>query len=80
MARSFVARQLIKLGGQPELREGFTTDNGNPILDVRGLDLVDPVKMEAEINAIPGVVTCGLFARLPADEVLVAEESGIRSL
>ncbi len=80
MARSFVARQLMKLGGQPELREGFTTDNGNPILDVRGLDLVDPVKMEAEINAIPGVVTCGLFARRPADEVLVAEESGIRSL
>jgi len=80
MARSFVARQLMKLGGQPELRQGFTTDNGNPILDVRGLDLVDPVKMEAEINAIPGVVTCGLFARRPADEVLVAEESGIRSL
>jgi len=80
MARSFVARQLMKLGGQPELRQGFTTDNGDPILDVRGLDLVDPVKMEAEINAIPGVVTCGLFARRPADEVLVAEESGIRSL
>ncbi|NCO18564.1 MAG: ribose-5-phosphate isomerase RpiA [Gammaproteobacteria bacterium] len=80
MARSFVGRQLIRLGGQPELREGFTTDNGNPILDVRGLDLVDPVKMEGEINAIPGVVSCGLFARRPADQVLVAEESGIRSL
>ena len=62
------------------MREGFTTDNGNPILDVRGLDLVDPVKMEGEINAIPGVVSCGLFARRPADQVLVAEESGIRSL
>jgi len=80
MARSFVARQLIKLGGQPELREGFTTDNGHLILDVRNLELVDPVKMEADINAIPGVVTCGLFARRPADEVLVASESGIRRL
>lgn len=80
MARSFVARQLIKLGGRPELRAGYTTDNGNPILDVRGLDLVDPVQMEAEINAIPGVVTCGLFARRPADLVLVADESGIRRL
>ena len=80
MARSFVARQLRKLGGNPELREGFTTDNGNPILDVRGLDLVDPVEMETRINAIPGVVTCGLFAHRGADEVLIASESGIYSL
>ncbi|MFO7762834.1 MAG: ribose-5-phosphate isomerase RpiA [Wenzhouxiangellaceae bacterium] len=80
MARSFVARQLRKLGGNPELREGFTTDNGNPILDVRDMDLVDPAEMESRINAIPGVVTCGLFAQRGADEVLVACESGIEKL
>lgn len=80
MARSYVARQLMKLGGQPDLREGFTTDNGNLILDVRNLDLVDPVKTEASINAIPGVVTCGLFAHRAADEVIVASESGVRRL
>ena len=80
MARSFVARQMIKLGGQPELREGFTTDNGNLILDVRNLDLVDPVKMESRINQIPGVVTCGLFAHRPADVVLMATESGIETI
>ena len=80
MARSFVARQLRKLGGQPDLREDFTTDNGNVILDVRNMDLVDPVEMETRINGIPGVVTCGLFAHRGADEVLIASESGIRSL
>ena len=80
MARSFVARQLSKLGGNPALREGFTTDNGNPILDVRGLDLVNAADMETRINAIPGVVTCGLFAHRGADEVLIASESGIHSL
>ncbi|MBY6205117.1 ribose-5-phosphate isomerase RpiA [Halomonas denitrificans] len=80
MARSFVARQLIKLGGQPELREDFTTDNGNVILDVRNLDLVDPVQMETKINQVPGVVTCGLFAHRPADLVLMATESGIETI
>lgn len=79
MARAFVARQLTALGGQPTLREGFTTDNGNLILDVRNLDLVDPVKMEVDINQIPGVVTCGLFARRAADVVLVASEDGIET-
>ncbi|AKS41425.1 ribose-5-phosphate isomerase RpiA [Wenzhouxiangella marina] len=79
MARSFVARQLAKLGGQPALREGFTTDNGNLILDVRNLDLIDPVAMEDRINRIPGVVCCGLFAHRPADTVLVASEDGIQS-
>ena len=79
MARAFVARQLFKFGGQPELREGFVTDNGNLILDVRNLDLVDPVRIETEINQIPGVVTCGLFARRAADQVLVATESGIET-
>jgi ribose 5-phosphate isomerase A len=77
MGRSFVARQLVALGGQPELREGFTTDNGNVILDVHNMDLVDPVAMEQRINNIPGVVTCGLFAIRPADKVLMATASGV---
>jgi ribose 5-phosphate isomerase A len=77
MGRSFVARQLVALGGQPELREGFTTDNGNVILDVHNLDLIDPVAMEQRINNIPGVVTCGLFAIRPADKVLMATASGV---
>jgi len=77
MARALVSRKLVGLGGQPELREGFTTDNGNLVLDVRNLDLVDPVGVEASINQIPGVVTCGLFARRGADIVLSASEAGI---
>ena len=77
MARAMVSRKLVGMGGRPELREGFTTDNGNLILDVRNLDLVDPVRVENEINQIPGVVTCGLFARRGADVVLVATEDGI---
>lgn len=77
MARSFVARQLVVIGGQPELRQGFTTDNGNVILDVHNMDLVDPVAIEKRINNIPGVVTCGLFAVRPADVVLMATPSGV---
>lgn len=77
MARAMISRKLVGMGGRPELREGFTTDNGNLIVDVRNLDLVDPVRVETEINQIPGVVTCGLFARRGADAVLVATESGI---
>ncbi|MDZ7791639.1 MAG: ribose-5-phosphate isomerase RpiA [Xanthomonadales bacterium] len=77
MARAMVSRKLVGMGGRPELREDFTTDNGNLILDVRNLDLVDPVKVETDINQIPGVVTCGLFARRGADVVLVATEDGI---
>jgi ribose 5-phosphate isomerase A len=77
MGRSFVARQLVALGGQPELREGFTTDNGNVILDVHNMDFIDPVAMEQRINNIPGVVTCGLFAIRPADKVLMATASGV---
>jgi len=80
MARSLVARKLTALGGRPELREDFETDNGNLILDVRNLDLVDPLAMEDRINRIPGVITCGLFAHRPADQVLVASEQGVRSL
>lgn len=77
MARSLVARKLAALDGRPELREDFTTDNGNLILDVHKLDLVDPLEMETKINQIPGVVTCGLFAHRGADVVLVAGEDGI---
>lgn len=77
MARALVARRMVAMGGAPELRDGFTTDQGNLILDVRGLDLVDPVKVETAINQIPGVVTCGLFAHRGADEVLVATEAGV---
>ena len=78
LARSLVGRKLAALGGQPEWREGFVTDNGNWILDVHNLDLVDPVGMEKTINDIPGVVTNGLFAMRPADIVLIATEGGIR--
>jgi len=77
MARSFVARKLAGMRGQPEWRENFVTDNGNWILDIHNLDLVDPVSVEAAINAIPGVVTCGLFAARPADLVLVGGRSGV---
>jgi ribose 5-phosphate isomerase A len=80
MARSYVARELLKLGGQPVWREGVTTDNGNQILDVRGLTITDPVGLETEINQIAGVVTVGLFARRPADLLLVASDEGIAAL
>ncbi len=80
MARSYIARQLVVLGGQPELREGFTTDNGNVILDVHNMDLVDPVAIEKHINNLPGVVTCGLFAIRPADVVLMASSKGVQEL
>ena len=80
MARSFVARQLVKLGGMPELRQGVTTDNGNVILDVRNLQILKPVELETEINMIPGVVTNGLFARRPADILLLAGTEGVRKL
>ena len=79
MARSFVARELVKLGGMPELRQGVTTDNGNLVLDVRGLTILDPVGLESAINQIPGVVANGLFARRPADVLLLASAEGVRT-
>ncbi|KAB2312531.1 ribose-5-phosphate isomerase RpiA [Betaproteobacteria bacterium SCN2] len=79
MARSYVARELVKLGGQPKLREGFTTDNGNVILDVHGLSILDPVVLESEINQLTGVVTNGLFARRPADVLLLGTEHGVET-
>jgi ribose 5-phosphate isomerase A len=71
MARSFVARELVKLGGRPDWRSSFTTDNGNVVLDVHGLRILDPPALEAQINQITGVVSVGIFARRPADVLLV---------
>ncbi len=80
MARSYVARQIVKLGGHPALREGPPSDNGNPILDVHHLDLSDPVRMEATLNQLAGVVSCGLFAARPADLVLLAGADGVQQV
>jgi len=80
MARSHVGRAMHALGAQPALREGFKTDNGNIILDCRGLSILDPVKLEAEINQIAGVVTNGLFARRGADLLLLASPQGVRAI
>lgn len=80
MARSFVARQLIKAGGQPIWREEFVTDNGNDILDVHNLRIANPVELEGRINQIPGVVTVGIFAHRPADVLLVAGDKDVRVL
>ena len=80
MARSYVARELVRMGGQPELRQGFTTDNGNVILDVHNLKILDPVKLETEINQLAGVVTVGLFARRGADTILIGGERGVRRI
>ena len=80
MARSHVGRQMLALGGEPRLREGFTTDNGNLIIDVHGLAIADPAALEATINNIAGVVTVGLFARRGADVLLLGTSTGVRSL
>jgi ribose 5-phosphate isomerase A len=80
MARSYVARQLVKLGGQPVWREGVVTDNGNVILDVHGLRLTDPAAFETAVNQIAGVVTVGLFAHRGADVLVVAGDDGVRTL
>ena len=80
MARSFVSREIVKLGGQPEFRHGFTTDNDNQIIDVYQLLIREPVALEAEINQIPGVVSNGLFARRGADIVFIGDSHGVESL
>jgi ribose 5-phosphate isomerase A len=80
MARSYVARQLTRLGGQPVWRENVTTDNGNQILDVHGLRILDPPALETAINGIAGVVTVGLFAHRRADVVIIGGAGGIRRL
>jgi len=80
MARSYVARELVKLGGQPVWRENFVTDNGNVILDVHNLTIVNPPELEAKLNNIAGVVTNGLFALRPADVLLLGTEAGVKTL
>jgi len=80
MARAYVARQMVKLGGQPKLREGFATDNGNIVLDVWGLSILNPVELETAVNNIAGVVTNGLFARRGADVLLLGTETGVRTI
>ncbi|MEP0355962.1 MAG: ribose-5-phosphate isomerase RpiA [Paraglaciecola sp.] len=80
MARSYVAREIVKLGGDPEYRQGVVTDNGNVILDVHNLTILNPVELEEQLNAIVGVVTNGLFAHRGADMVLVGTQSGVTTI
>ncbi|HTF15674.1 MAG TPA: ribose-5-phosphate isomerase RpiA [Burkholderiales bacterium] len=80
MARAYVARHMVKLGGQPKLREGFATDNGNIILDVWGLSILNPVELETAVNNVTGVVTNGLFARRGADVLLLGTKTGVRTI
>jgi len=80
MARSYVARELVKMGGKPIWREGFITDNGNFILDVHNLEILAPVELEVQLNKITGVVTNGLFASRPADVLLLGSDNGVKVL
>ena len=80
MARSYVAREIVALGDQPQLRTGFTTDNGNLILDVHNLNIMNPVELETRLNNIAGVVTNGLFARRPADVLLLGTADGVQTI
>ncbi len=80
MARSSASRELVKLGGVPELREGFTTDNGNIIIDVHHLEILEPIKMELNISAMAGVVTVGIFAIRPADVLLLGTDNGLKTI
>lgn len=80
MARSFVARQIVKLGGDPMIREGFKSDHGNPILDIYNLKILDPQEMEREINQIPGVITNGIFALRRADHILVGTDTEVKRI
>jgi len=80
MARSYVAREIVKMGGQPVYREGFVTDNGNQILDVHNLQIIDPVKLETDLNQIVGVVTNGLFAHRGANVVLMGSPDGVKTI
>ena len=76
MARSYVAREIVKLGGDPELRDQFKTDNGNIILDVHNMKIENPIDLEQQLNQLTGVVTCGLFAQRPADVLLLGNSNG----
>ena len=79
-ARSYVAREIVKLGGQPALRPGFTTDNGNVILDIHNLRILKPLELESALTQIAGVVTNGLFARRGADILLLGSDDGVQTL
>lgn len=80
MARSYVAREIVQLGGEPVYRQGFTTDNGNVILDVHNLNILDPVQLEATLTTIPGVVCNGLFAKRRPNQIVIGTASGIQLL
>ncbi len=80
MARSYVAREIVKMGGQPVWRENFITDNGNQIIDIQNLSIMEPVKLEEQLNNIVGVVTNGLFAIRPADVLLLGTEEGVKTI
>ena len=80
MARSMIARELVKLGGSPVYRTGFVTDNGNVILDTYGLDIANPVELETRLNNLVGVVCNGLFARRPADVLLLGGSAGVKTM
>ena len=80
MARSLIGRELVKLGGTPVWREGFVTDNGNVVLDVHHLEIVNPRELEQRLNNLPGVVTVGIFALRPADVLILGTPEGARTL
>lgn len=80
MARSYVAREVTRRGARPEWREGYVTDNGNHILDIHGLRILDPAALETDLNGIAGVVTVGLFAHRGADLLLVGDDNGVKTL
>jgi ribose 5-phosphate isomerase A len=80
MARSYIGRELVRRGGSPELRQNFTTDNGNLVLDCHGLTILNPPELERDLNNLPGLVTCGIFAIRPADVLLLAGPGGVRTL
>ena len=80
MAQSYVARQMVKAGGQPILREGFVTDNGNHIIDVHNLKIANPLELETRFNQLAGVVTVGIFANRPADVLLIGAAAGVKTL
>ena len=80
MARSMIARELVKLGGNPVYRDDFVTDNGNQILDVHNLEIMEPAKLEAQLNNLPGIVTVGIFALRPADVLILASKDGVRKI
>ena len=80
MAQGFVARQILKMRGQPIWRENFVTDNGNHILDIHNLPITNPLEMETRLNQVPGVLTVGIFAHRPADVMLIADNTGVRTM